>query len=57
MVEEPLGGIYVSLSSATDDFKWKNGFRLLELYYRVKNGGMWYYYGEIMRQLGIKSRR
>jgi predicted GNAT family N-acyltransferase len=58
VVNEPLGGVYVSLSTATDDFKWKNGFRLLELYYRVKNGGMWFYYtAEAMRQLGISKRR
>ena len=31
------GGVYALLSIATDDFKWKNIFRLLQLYFRIKN--------------------
>ena len=34
---DDFGGAYASLSVATDDFKWKNTFRLMELFFRLKN--------------------
>lgn len=40
---EEVGGIYLSLSGATVDFRWKNFFRLFELRLRLKNGGISYY--------------
>ena len=47
---EEVGGIYLSLSGATVDFRWKNFFRLFELRLRLKNGGLWYYPTEMWRK-------
>jgi len=52
---EEVGGIYLSLSGATVDFKWKNLFRLFELRLRLKNGGLRYYPAELWRLLTKKT--
>mmetsp|Transcript_16343 Transcript_16343/g.46925 ORF Transcript_16343/g.46925 Transcript_16343/m.46925 type:complete len:614 (+) Transcript_16343:465-2306(+) len=54
MVEE-VGGIYLSLSGATVDFKWKSFFRVFELWLRLKNGGLVYYPAELWRMLTKKT--
>lgn len=44
MMEDETGGVYMSLSIATDSLKWKSAFRLLELWMRLKNEGVWHYF-------------
>ena len=58
---EEVGGIYLSLSGATVDFRWKNFFRLFEFRLRLKNGGISYYptqlYFVLCRMLTRKEMR
>ena len=41
---EDTGGMYVSLSCSTVNFKWRLLFRVFELCLRLKHGGLQYYY-------------
>ena len=42
--EDADSGMYVSLSTATEDVKWKLIFWLVEMMLRIKNGGLLWYF-------------
>ena len=48
-VEDVGGGLYISLSTATEDVKWKIIFRLFEMILRIKNGGLMWYFPKLVR--------
>lgn len=52
LMGEDAGGVYVNISNSTEDFKWKNIFRLFEMRLRIKNGGLLYYVPSALRPEG-----